>query len=198
MSQWGSGAGNYTHKQERGPKPKGARQPVLSLTGFTTGSGVKYGPSFTNGVTVASTMGPAVCTPHKMFGTHTPRPTNIIFNDLCPSSHDSRMFLSLRVDLFIITTVGHKRRVVLWASLKNGCHSLLHNMECCSHCIIYAVQLSGIKQTNRVFSNALSLHSLKIYMEHVVHLSGYTVHCRLVFLCHFTPWDELHHSLSPV
>lgn len=109
----GSGAGNYTHKQERGPKPKGARQPVLSLTGFTTGSGVKYGPSFTNGVTVASTMGPAVCTPHKMFGTHTPRPTNIIFNDLCPSSHDSRMFLSLRVDLFIITTVGHKRRVVL-------------------------------------------------------------------------------------
>lgn len=125
------------------------------MTGFTTGSGVKYGPSFSNGVTVASNVCPAACTPHKMFRTHMLRPTNIIFNDLSPSSHDSRMFLSLGVDLFIITTVGHKRCLVLLrAFLKNSCHSLLPNMECCCQCIIYAVQLSGIKQTSWVSPNA--------------------------------------------
>lgn len=64
-------------------------------------------------------------------------------------------------------------------------------MECCSQCIIYAVQLSGIKQTSWVSPNACDIWVCILWryiMERVVHLFEYTVRCRLVPSVSSPPW----------
>lgn len=77
------------------------------------------------------------------------------FNDLCISPNDS-MFLAVGVDLFITPIVGNKWCLVL-LTLSPNCHPLQPTMKRCSQCIIYAVQLSGIKQTSLTFPNVCDI-----------------------------------------